>query len=417
MTANVIRMYTSPQKSNDITSPTIIGNYSKDGKGISNIEEFYCITSANSCSTPDDDVLDYAYNYTGSASADQWYTTSPPTDLTNKYLWNCERITYTDESSTIFAPALIGTHGDNDAYTIVLTNESHTFAGYNTSYATANQEAVTQIVAYKGATKANVKIISVNGVNAATSSTSTGITGLSFTCSTIVSNQSPSITFKTGAITSDTTRFATTPCSIPIIVEVDGKQFTKTFSCSIALKGASGASATSYWITASDSVIHNSLMLKSLTFTGYSKTGTATATEYAGRWTISGTTNGSTYTSIYTSSQDESSATISNISSSYKAIRCQLYTSGGASMLLDEQTVPIVKDGSTGKSVTNVVSIYCISEDDVIAPDEPTSDNANGWTDDFDAVVATYCANKNSKIFHKMDCGSVSKMKEENKVY
>ena len=33
------------------------------------------------------------------------------------------------------------------------------------------------------------------------------------------------------------------------------------------------------------------------------------------------------------------------------------------------------------------------------------------------AVTGSYCANKNSKIFHKSNCGSVSKMKEENKVY
>lgn len=30
---------------------------------------------------------------------------------------------------------------------------------------------------------------------------------------------------------------------------------------------------------------------------------------------------------------------------------------------------------------------------------------------------AGYCANKNSKIFHKIECGSVSKMKDENKEY
>lgn len=29
----------------------------------------------------------------------------------------------------------------------------------------------------------------------------------------------------------------------------------------------------------------------------------------------------------------------------------------------------------------------------------------------------TYCGNKNSKIFHKLTCGSVSKMKNENKNY
>ena len=32
-----------------------------------------------------------------------------------------------------------------------------------------------------------------------------------------------------------------------------------------------------------------------------------------------------------------------------------------------------------------------------------------------DNVSASYCANKNSKVFHKSNCGSVKTMKEENK--
>ena len=34
-----------------------------------------------------------------------------------------------------------------------------------------------------------------------------------------------------------------------------------------------------------------------------------------------------------------------------------------------------------------------------------------------ETTLAGYCANKNSKIFHKLECGSVSKMKDENKEY
>lgn len=33
------------------------------------------------------------------------------------------------------------------------------------------------------------------------------------------------------------------------------------------------------------------------------------------------------------------------------------------------------------------------------------------------AKTKDYCGNKNSKIFHKSSCGSVSSMKDENKIY
>lgn len=97
------------------TDPTIIGNYSKDGKGIQSIEEFYCISASGTCTTPTADTLNKAVSYSGTAVAGTWYRTSPPTDLTNKYLWNCERVTYTEGQPEIFAPALIGTHGEKGA--------------------------------------------------------------------------------------------------------------------------------------------------------------------------------------------------------------------------------------------------------------------------------------------------------------
>ncbi len=63
----------------------------------------------------------------------------------------------------------------------------------------------------------------------------------------------------------------------------------------------------------------------------------------------------------------------------------------------------------------------------------PTDDTVNGYrNEDYESddlipqdevsVVTpnntiTYCGNKNSKVFHKLNCSSVSNMKESNKVY
>jgi hypothetical protein len=51
-----------------------------------------------------------------------WYTTAPKTSLLNRYLWNCEIITYTKEDANgntieITEPSIIGVHGDS-AYSL-----------------------------------------------------------------------------------------------------------------------------------------------------------------------------------------------------------------------------------------------------------------------------------------------------------
>ncbi len=50
----------------------------------------------------------------------------------------------------------------------------------------------------------------------------------------------------------------------------------------------------------------------------------------------------------------------------------------------------------------------------------PQDDTVNGYRIEKKEVpqeTALYCANKNSKIFHKRECPSVDKMKQENKIF
>ena len=100
------------------TEPTIIGYYTEDGKGIKAIHEIYCISASNTMTKPTSfpDALDIPS--TG-AVAGTWYKTSPVTTPTLKYLWNCEKIEYTDGTADILDPALMGTHGEqgSDGYT------------------------------------------------------------------------------------------------------------------------------------------------------------------------------------------------------------------------------------------------------------------------------------------------------------
>lgn len=76
------------------------GNTGAAGKGIKSITEHYLASSANTGVT---------------TSTTGWTTTVQTTTTTNKYLWNYETITYTDNSTYNSTPVIIGTHGATGA--------------------------------------------------------------------------------------------------------------------------------------------------------------------------------------------------------------------------------------------------------------------------------------------------------------
>lgn len=76
------------------TQPCIIGMYSEDGRGISSIMEYYARSTSNS------------------TSPTLWSTAPPTLTATYKYLWNYEKITYTDGTYSQTKPAVIGVYGD-----------------------------------------------------------------------------------------------------------------------------------------------------------------------------------------------------------------------------------------------------------------------------------------------------------------
>ena len=213
------------------TSPIIIGvfgNTGATGKGIQSVTEYYLATTSASGVT---------------TATTGWSTTMQTLTATNKYLWNYELITYTDNTTATINPVIIGVYGDKGsqgdkgdaAYTVILTNESHVFAGDIANAITAS--ATTQVLAYQGSTSQSVTIVSVNGKTASTSSTATGIAGLSFTCSAL-SGTSPTITFTC------TTSFVSPNGAIPIVITVGGVTITKMFTYSIAFKGSLGSPGT-----------------------------------------------------------------------------------------------------------------------------------------------------------------------------
>lgn len=243
-----------------------------------------------------------------------------------------------------------------DAYTVVLTNESNTFAG-NVSSAIASS-TTTQVLAYKGSVAQTVTISTVNGIVASTEYVETGIAGLKFKCSAL-NGTAPTITF------SCTTSFVSPSGTIPIVLSVGGVSVTKIFSYSIAFKGATGgqgsagAAASSYWLISSAAVVQKTstetitVTPSELTFTGRIKTGTNAPIDYPCRWIIAYSTDGTNYTNLYTSASDEATKSIT-VATTYKTIRARMYLAGGTATLLDEQIIPVVTDGINGVNGTSV---------------------------------------------------------------
>ena len=112
-----------------------------------------------------------------------------------------------------------------DAYTVILTNESHTFAA-GVSAALASNVAF-KVIAYKGATQVNASVTQSDITGTIANKITAAVTNNASKNTTITVTVTTSLTTKQGVLT------------IPVVV--DGKTFDKEFSWSLALTGATGA--------------------------------------------------------------------------------------------------------------------------------------------------------------------------------
>ena len=169
-----------------------------------------------------------------------------------------------------------------------------------------------------------------------------------------------STTITYAASTSGTTKPTTGWTStIPIVAEgnflwtktvwlyTDNTSETGYSVAKMGAKGDKGDSATSYWITPSVNTIQISttkvLNPTIVTFTGYSKTGTANAGLYAGRFNILTSVDGVTYSSKYSSSANQSAYTYT-VPADVKFIKARMYQADSNSILVDEVTIPIIEN-------------------------------------------------------------------------
>lgn len=120
--------------------------------------------------------------------------------------------------------------------------------------------------------------------------------------------------------------------------------------CLTGAKGESGTPATTYILNVSHAAVVKGqdgvYDPTSIVVSATSQTGASTPAAYSGRFVIE-VHDGSTWSALYTSSTNESSHTYT-VPAGTEAIRCSLYKAGGATDLLDQQTVPVVHDGIDG---------------------------------------------------------------------
>ena len=205
----------------------------------------------------------------------------------------------------IISDGLDGTNG-NDAYSIVLTNDNHTFAGNTTSAIASQMEC--NVIAYKGTTQVAATIGTITGQP-------TGMT------TSLLNNGMVNAAFRVSVTSSMVTKNGV--LNVPITV--DNKVFTKKFTYGLALDGEDGKDGGRW-------------------YSGTSITGTSTtATVFSGSG-ISSAVEGDMYLNT----------------STYNTYRCTL---GGDASTAKWVYVNNIKGvhGDTGKGVSSIVNQYYLS--------------------------------------------------------
>lgn len=235
-----------------------------------------------------------------------------------------------------------GSAGTN-AITAIITNDSHSIptdvAGGSPVYTGSG----TEVWVYDGATT-----LAYDGTGTANGTFNVTAVGTSITVGAKSDGGSQAIFADHSAITADTAKIVYTIAG----KRSDGTAFsvtkTQTFN-----KTKAGGSPTLYRLIPSTNAIQqnvsNVFNPTTLTVSATSATGTASPVAYAGRFEIWETTDGTNWGTVkYTSSANESSKTWTPSGTTVKGIKAKLFLAGGVTTLLDEQIIPVVKDGATG---------------------------------------------------------------------
>ena len=270
---------------------------------------------------------------------------------------------------------LSGADGE-DGYTVFLTNENFTFVADDTGNVTKAQTTTTSILAYKGSNSLAFTIGTLPTVNGLTLSTDT---------ITIKAN--------TGTSLADVGSF-------DIIINADGKSFTKKFSWSKTKTGASGSNAEYVTVTGEQMFKYTNNFSGTPTPSSITLTATKFNTNEVGKWQW---LNGSTWTnwSSNTSTLNATTLSVSPTDGSLntgKSIRIR-YIVGS---VYDEITIVKVSDGAKGDNGDNAKTVSLTSSSQVFK----STDGGLTFTPDNIVITPNYQNVSYSKWQYSTNGGS-----------
>jgi hypothetical protein len=149
---------------------------------------------------------------------------------------------------------------------------------------------------------------------------------------------------------------------VQVSVVVNGATYTQRAPISGSKNGADGiigSDAKTYWLVTDTSVINKNIngfcIPQQIVVTGKCQTGDNSPIDSLARFIIAESPEGVYWSDKYTSSTNETSVTYTP-SSNVKSIRVRMYLAGGTTILLDEQSIPVIADGRNGTNGTNGLS-------------------------------------------------------------
>lgn len=342
------------------------GSTGAAGVGIKSITEHYAVSSSNS------------------TVPTSWSDTPPAMSTANKYLWNYETVTYTDNTTMDTAKRVIGAYGNtgatgNGVSTVVnyyLATSSSGGVTPSTSGWTTSVQSVTAANKYLWNYE---KITYTNGTTSSTDPCIIGTYGDKGATGNGVKSTSITYQASTSGTSVPTGTWTTTIPSVAanqylwtrtVITYTDNTSSTSYSIGKMGANGTNGAPGRVYMLDCSASVIKqakdDTMIPSYIDFASYYRDGTsASRTAYAGRFKIEESTDGSTWTTVYQSTTNESKVRYAlytfltdddgnalmddygygiAVPRNIASVRCSMYAAGGLTSLLDTQTVVAVKD-------------------------------------------------------------------------
>ena len=242
------------------------------------------------------------------------------------------------------AKVLNGTAGTPgaDAYTVLLSNEAHVFAGGTTAALAATTTST--VIAYKGSTQQSATVGTITGQ----------VTGLT---TSIASNGTTAPVITLTATTSLTTKSGT----LTVPVTVDGTTFTKTIAWSLSLTGATGTPGANAAVV---SLTASSQALTVPSSGGATNPATSIVTGNAVNTTISAWTysvDGGSFSSTLPTGVTRSGnvVTITGATVTARTITVKMADANGVS---DTLTVARILDGSPGPAGLDAYTVLLSNE-------------------------------------------------------